>query len=341
MKPYTDLTARQKARRLHRLAIQALEAYDLKISRVSLLGRFTNTLFRVRTRESGRYVVRVCTPGWRTDTDLNSEVLWLEALDRDTDLGAPVPLRARDGRAFVTAEADGVPEPRRCMVMSWIPGVPLGKRLTPANLEHMGTLHARMHAFGAAFQPPEGFTTRRMSSYLARDEPEVLFAESSADAFAGDALAVLMEVRERVQQAYEELYADAAGLRVIHNDLWHDNIKVDRRHRNGCGGLRPLDFEDTVWGYPVQDLAAAIQDLADAVPAESLESAVAALQRGYERVAPWPERVPGEIDVFRAGRALWVANYVAGHQREHLHGHVNWLVPKLRQFLAERAEADG
>jgi Ser/Thr protein kinase RdoA (MazF antagonist) len=228
--------------------------------------------------------------------------------------------------------------PHRCMLMSWIPGVPLGKRLTPANLEYMGMLHARMHAYSATFEPPEGFTTRKLSSYLARDEPEVLFSESCADAFAGESLQILTEVREYVQAGLEELYADPTGLRVIHHDLWHDNIKLDRHHKNDCGGLRPLDFEDTVWGYPVQDLAAAIQDLRDELPPESIKPAVAAFQRGYERLAEWPESIPGEIEWLRAGRALWVANYVARFQRPYLESHLKWLTPLMERFLAGMGE---
>ena len=45
-----------------------------------------------------------------------------------------------------------------------------------------------------------------------------------------------------VNAAYESLYADLNGLRVIHNDLHHDGGKVCR------GILNPLDFEDTVLG---------------------------------------------------------------------------------------------
>jgi Ser/Thr protein kinase RdoA (MazF antagonist) len=326
LKAFTDLTAQGKLRRLRLLALEALKAYELEVERVSLLGSFTNTLFRVRTSEGKSYVLRVCAPGWRTDTDLVSEVLWLQALDRETDLGAPVPLLARDGRALVTASVPGL-IPCRCMLMSWIPGTPLGKRLTEENLEKMGMLHARMHAYGTAFQPPEGFTRRKMSSYLSRDEPEELFAASCAEAFTERSRAVFMEMRTRVQALLEGLYADPSGLRVIHDDLWHDNIKLDR------GRLRPLDFEDTVWGYPVQDLAAAIEDLYADLPEEAFAPAVAALRRGYEQLAPWPERFDGEIDLLRAGRALWVANYVARFERDYLQQHLERAATRWEPLL--------
>lgn len=273
-------------------------------------------------------MVRVCAPGWRTDTDIRSEVLWLEALAAAPEIPAPVPVRSRTGEAFVMATAPGFPAPIRCMVMSWLHGTPLGKRLTEANLAKMGALFAHMHAHGLAFEPPPGFTTRRMSTYLARDESDVLFESGLVDAGTAHEQAVLRQARAIVDQAFADRYADPDGLRVIHNDLWHDNIKVYR------GRLQPLDFEDTIWGYPVQDIAMALQDLMEEVPAAQFESLAAAFRSGYEALALWPERYADEIDVFRAGRMLWVATYVTAHQREHLAAHLAWLAPQLERFLA-------
>jgi Ser/Thr protein kinase RdoA (MazF antagonist) len=124
------------------------------------------------------------------------------------------------------------------------------------------------------------------------------------------------------------LYADPAGLRVIHNDLWHGNIKVHQ------GRLHPLDFEDTIWGYPVQDIAMALQDLMVDVERDAYAPLQIAFRRGYESVCSWPERYESQIDTFRAGRMLWVANYVARFERNYLTEHVEWLAEQFGRFLA-------
>ena len=96
MKPFEELTRRGKARRLREVALHALDQYDLEVTDVRLLGMYTNALFRVRAADGrgvdASYVLRVCAPGWRTLTDLRSEAMWLQALDRDTDIGAPAPV---------------------------------------------------------------------------------------------------------------------------------------------------------------------------------------------------------------------------------------------------------
>ena len=128
--------------------------YDLKVSSLRLVGLFTNALFRVFTADGPSYLLRICAPGWRTDMDLLSEAAWLQALRAEAEIGAPVPVPARSGAFLVEARVEGLTGAQRGMVMSWIPGVLLAKRLTEGNLFEMGALFARLHAFSAHFSPP-------------------------------------------------------------------------------------------------------------------------------------------------------------------------------------------
>ena len=328
MKPFKRLTSRGKARRLRMLALCALEQYALEVRDVRLLAVCTNTLYRVRgtdgTGAEASYVLRVCTPGWRTLTDLRSEAMWLGALGRDTDIGAPVPVAARGGGTLVEARVDGVPGSRHCLLMSWLPGPLLASRLTGANLFAMGALFARLHAHGARFVPPEGFTERRMDHEYARGEEDVLFA--CQEGFTARTRDVLDRAWIEVEGAFERLYA-VPGLQVIHNDLHHENIKLYR------GRLLPFDFEDTIWGYPVQDIAMALQDLMIDVPPEAYDPLLAAFRQGYETRAPWPEGYEGQIDTFRVGRMFWVANYVARYQRKYLREHLDRTAAMFERYL--------
>ena len=77
----------------------------------------------------------------------------------------------------------------------------------------------------------------------------------------------------------------------------------------------------------------ALQDLMSDVEADDFKPLQAALRAGYESLRPWPESYPNQIDVFRAGRILWVANYVARFQRQYLQEHLDRLAPQLECFL--------
>ena len=89
---------------------------------------------------------------------------------------------------------------------------------------------------------------------------------------------------------------------MVHADLHEDNAFIQPD-----GSIAILDFDDCMLGWPVQDLGVTVWALAAHDAFHELEPA---LREGYERVAPWPERVPGEVRVFAAARSLKMANYV-------------------------------
>jgi Ser/Thr protein kinase RdoA (MazF antagonist) len=327
IRPFDELSKRGQAQRLKRLAIQALRQYELEVTSIRLAGLFTNAIFRLCARNGRTYALRVCTPGWRTAEDLASEVMWLLALARDTDIPVPEPYPARHGDFIVEAGAPGVPEMRRCLVMNWLPGSLLGRHLNEANLFKMGLLFAELHDHATHFAPPEGFTQRKMDSIFARGEPNVFFSADCQEGFTPRTRDILRRAGERVTTAFGQLYNDPAGLQVIHNDLHHDNIKLHH------GRLCPLDFEDTIWGYPVQDIAMALQDLMVDVAPDAYMPLRDAFQAGYESSRSWPETYAGQIDTFRAGRMLWVASYVARYEREYLAEFVAWLAERFEDFL--------
>ncbi len=344
MKPYSDS--------LRRLAFTALRHYDLDIRDLRLVGQYTNTLFRARAADGQPYLVRLCRPAWRTLTDLRSEAAWLQSLSQDPRIGAPAPVMARSGD-FVVEFAPGevietglppVPdlagllpgsrgEPRRCMVTTWIPGVSMAKRMTEENFAEMGVLFARLHEQALKFAPPPGFTTRRMDAIYARGEVDELFGERFHSAFTSRSREVYLRTRQVVEDAYRRLFGEP-GMRVIHNDLWHGNIQVQRAGRLRSGPrLHPLDFEDIIWGYPVHDLAMALFDLSREVPPGDFERLRACLRAGYESCLPWPESAPAQLDTFRAGRMIWVTNFVALYEEPYLEQHIAWNARVFEKFL--------
>ena len=76
-----------------------------------------------------------------------------------------------------------------------------------------------------------------------------------------------------------------------------------------------------------------MQDLMDDQPPEQYEPLFNAFRRGYERLCPWMEQYEGEMDTFRAGRMLWVANYVARVEGEYFADFIQRRLPMMRAFL--------
>jgi Ser/Thr protein kinase RdoA (MazF antagonist) len=322
MKPYSDLSHTGKLRRLRGLAVTALAQYDLANPEIAYFGFDTNLLYQVTATSGERFMLRLAAPGWRTFDDLRSEAMWLDALRRETTIPVPRVVPAKSGEYVLPISRPDVPKTWNATLMSWIPGRLLGHSLTERNLEKMGALFAELHQHGAAWHPPAGFTTRRFEHWLSRDEENVIVsAGASLDALPAHSRDLLERMHRHVESAYAAI--DRSDLRVIHCDLWHDNIKYYRDE------LHPLDFEDTVWGFRAHDIAMAMLDLLEATNEARYAELLAAFWRGYKIHLALPD---DRIEPFQIGRLLWKINWVACYEPESLTKMIKRHIPVFEHY---------
>ena len=317
-----------RLRRLHRLAQDAIEQYDLDEPLIEFHVFETNLLYRVTTRSGTKYILRLASPGWRTLSDLESESMWLDALRRDTDIPVPRVIRTRSGDGVFPAAMPEVPTPWNATLMSWLPGRILGRYLSTNNIEKLGRLFAQLHEHGATWTPPSRFTKRRFEHWLSRGEPNLLIGNASD---AGPAIAATipeshLELLWKVHTCVEEAYAEVerSDLRVIHCDLWHDNVKLRR------GVLAPFDFEDTIWGFRAHDIAMAMLDLLEDTDDSRYPALLAAFRRGYESKLEWPNVA---IEPFYLGRLLWIMNWTVRFRPDWLSNSVRKHVPIFENYF--------
>jgi Ser/Thr protein kinase RdoA (MazF antagonist) len=245
-------------------------------------------------------ILRLGYPDWRTFEDLKAEALWLSALARDTDIGAPKVIPSKGGELVLPVSSSNVPGTWHATLMSWVEGRSLMHWLTPLNMERIGELFAKLHIHGSQWQPPSNFTQRRFDRYMSRGEPDELFNDQVLSGLSEIQRYTLLNARNRVESEYRSL--DSSDMRVIHCDLWHENIKIHK------GRLHPFDFEDTVWGYRLHDLAMGMLDLLETVGNDGYPYLLQSVKTGYERLLRWPE---GSMEALQMGRMLWVLNWKA------------------------------
>jgi Ser/Thr protein kinase RdoA (MazF antagonist) len=310
---YGELSRTGKLRRLRALAEKALACYELDDPGVRFHGYETNLLYRVTERSGRRLMARLASPEWRTLVDLQSEAMWLNALSRDTSIPVPRVLPNRSGAMVTTATAAGVPVPWNVSLMTWVPGRSLGRYLSEGNLEKMGALFAALHGHGASWKRPPGFTTRRFEHWLSRGEPNLIITS--------DAPPILHRMHEAVEAAYARI--DRGDLRVIHCDLWHENIRLHR------GRLCPFDFEDTILGFRAHDIAMGMLDLLEETGDDEYPRLLAAFRRGYEACEKWPT---DPIEPLQIGRLLWTLNWVARNQPKWTNYAIERHMPVFEEF---------
>ncbi|MBU0595839.1 GNAT family N-acetyltransferase, partial [Candidatus Bipolaricaulota bacterium] len=336
MKPFHELTFLGQARRLRPLAMEALRRFGVDPRSMKQLTAATNTVFRVDRETGAPLVLRMTSPkSCHTPEVIRSEVAWLHALSEETDIGLPEPVPTANGHFVVTVRGEGIPGDRHCALFRWVPGAMLDDRLTPRNVERHGRLSAKLHEHGSRFRPPPGFRIRTYDSVFpysdpafAGFEPIVLF-DLGKDLMPPERKDAFRHAHDRIRTIIDRLFAEAEE-QVIHNDLHVWNVKVTRSR------IYALDFEDLLWGHPIQDLGTTLFYYS---ANERREELLAAFRRGYESARAWPEHRPGDLDAMIAGRAILLANFVAASEdasdRALAPEYLARTEARLRRFLGE------
>ena len=267
-------------------AREALAHYDgLADARVRLLARAHNTLFRV---DDG-FVLRVHDSQEHSLAEIASELTWLDALCRDTDLIVPRPVRNRAGD-WVTG---------RCTLLHWVPGRMQANRPRLVHFARVGRTIAALHEHADRWEPPDGFTRTHWTA-------DALFGETGFIGAPG------VNPWKLLPKEHETVYrqgADAARAAMAELDDPPHLIHADLHLWNTLfhdGRACAIDFDDTGFGLWGNDFAAALSypRKLDAWP-----RILDAFCRGYADVRPVPREHIERLDALIAGRlaglALW------------------------------------
>jgi Ser/Thr protein kinase RdoA (MazF antagonist) len=295
---FASLSRRRQLSRLRRLGRTALMSYGLENVRLALQRFEHNTTFRVDA-PSRRFLLRINRPEVHTAGTIASEMAWLTALRRDTDLPVPDPVAALDGSMVVLADDPGVTEAHACILLRWLDGRFIHHRLTPAHVRGVGTLAGRLQEHSATWRPPRGFVRPRIDTLtneakrnsitgsaalaLSGDHPSQRDAERAVGLVGNLVSAQDAAVVERaldVVWATTRKLATSEGFGLVHGDLHHENVLY---WRDDVGAI---DFDDCGWGFHLYDLAVTLSELDDRPRYTEMR---AGLLEGYADVGHLPD----------------------------------------------------
>lgn len=328
MKPFSELTARGQALRLRQLAINALEHYPIEAERVTLIGNDWNCTFRIETTNGKKYFMRVNVPEY-TLAQTRSELLWMDYLRSQTDITVPMPLQTIEGDYVAVASAEGVPEPRQCVVFSWVRGHTL-EDITHEMAIQWGHIAARLHRYAAAFRPPPDFTRMVYDDiFYFNTDAVIMFRDEHRWLMKGKKRPALFQRGiERVQAEIDWLFDSGEPPRLLHGDLHLFNVMTFHKR------LAVIDFEDMVWGYPVQDIGISMHHVHRR---DDFEAIKAAFIEGYTSLEPWVEQREGQLEAMMLARQLNLFNltlHITDRDYEHyLIDLANDVERRLKRYL--------
>jgi Ser/Thr protein kinase RdoA (MazF antagonist) len=314
------------------LAEAALVPYDLDRVKLTLINPIENTTYRVDAASDQRYCLRIHRPGGDVAM-IRSELLWLAAIRRDTDLVVPDPVVASDGALVTSTTVDGVPGARWCVLFRWVEGhfVHHLQQLSLDMIARVGAFMARLHQHAAQWTPPPDFVRGRIDHETLRAPAFVAvgLAKGTPLLTKGDVAIITTTIR-RVAITLQELGEESAAFGLIHADLVPANYLFHN------GEVRGIDFDDCMWGHYLYDIAIALRALEDRGNYRALRTAF--LDR-YGTIRPLASDAEVHLDTFLAMshvvRLIWVVEHVDHPAyRDWAPAFVTRSMQKLRAFLS-------
>ena len=288
---------------LYAIARQSLPRWGLRPDAIELVSRSENTVFRLDMPDGQRYALRIHRPGYHTLPELESELLWTQALN-DAGIRVPVGVRTLDGPGYATIPTPDGESSRAVGLVNWLEGELLSSVIEaetdePTIVEHfrqIGQVLAAMNNQASEWTPSAGFTRHAFdvpgyvgeSPFWGRfwDIPPLTAAQRE----------LLSRAREGIRETLSAYGKDRGTYSMIHADLHAHNILIDP-----SGALQAFDFDDAGFGWHQYDLAVVLFGLEELPYFDAITDA---LVDGYRSMRPFNDEALSLLPLFLLIRRL-------------------------------------
>jgi Ser/Thr protein kinase RdoA (MazF antagonist) len=289
------------------IARRALAEYDLQGCTLAFIRHSDNVTFKVDKPGTGTFLLRIHIPitlamgAHGADPEaINSELLWLEALSRDTDLVLQKPVRNQAGELVtrIPGEEDGGFV--NCTLLHWLAGQPYHRDLESVHTaSQIGIILAKLHHHASQWEVPEGFKRPlRDRAYFERMlnglRPALADGRISPTDYAEfeTSIRILGEQMRRLRD-------DRQTCGIMHADAHKGNLLYQ------AGEIRLIDFSFCAWGNFMFDLGICLSDMKQELYPAFLKS--------YSDLRSLPEGYAELIEGFFVGGmvgtfSFWVPN---------------------------------
>lgn len=256
-----------------------------------LIKQRENAVFEVRLADGRKAALRLHRPGYKTRSEIRSELTWMQALS-EAGFPAPRPIVTRGG-TLVHALESGL----LATMITWVEGTAIGSSEeplagTPADqaelFSRIGALLADLHTIADGLGFPPDFT-RPSWDRDALTGPDPLWGRYWQNPILdADERRLILAARDAAR-ARMLARAGCADVGLIHADALRENIFV-----NGTR-LTLIDFDDSGFGDRLYDLATALsQSLDDANIGGQRQGLIA----GYRSHRPLSEEANTMLPIF-------------------------------------------
>lgn len=280
---------------------KALEKYDLDVVKTDFFCQYTNVFYKIHDSAGKVYGMKICQEQSNKLEDNLCEVFFLSQLSDKVDFPVPQIVKSKDGMGVTLISSDVFDIPKRTILYKWIEGKEFEANRSVELFFELGRAMAQLHKATDGVSIPEKIKPKKWDNvFYFRDEGVVYKNEIFRDGFGNKGIVLYNEAIEfanRHLQSTIEKYP----LILLHGDINPWNVLL-------CEGkLGIIDFEDSILGYPAQDIAVMLYYYRyNKEYKEFKESLIS----GYNSEIPIAKFDEFELEILMIARRLNFINYV-------------------------------
>jgi len=310
------------------LAHAAMARYPSALQgELRLLCRSENATFVIKSGTQ-RFALRIHRGNYHEKAEIGGELLWLDALRRDTDIVVPEAIPDLAGERVLTLElADG--SQRYAVLFHWIDGEMPTNGVDPRAFQQLGEITARLHRHSRQWRKPDEFE-RIIWDHHTMVSPQSHWGDwRDVQGLRPADHAIVARAVARVGHELADFGKDPQRYGLIHADLRLTNLLLHD------GQTRVIDFDDCGLGWYLHDSAAAISfEEHHPRAAEWVDNWL----QGYERVAHISDEEMALLRTFIIQRRIQMTAWVGTHAETQMaqslgDGWVDHTVRLCRRYL--------
>ncbi|MFK8084246.1 MAG: phosphotransferase enzyme family protein [Granulosicoccus sp.] len=272
--------------------------------RVTLLTVSENATFLI-TDASGKscYVVRVHRPNYHTVSEIQSELLWIEALRKAQVVLTPKPIPLLTGNTIASFnDGDDI---RYMVAFEFMQGSePSPDQSLASGFRQLGAITARLHHHTLHWETPGNFARKTWNFETTIGAAPHWGHWDQSPGLTDKGKMLLEKTGNTIRSRLDAYGSESDRFGLIHADLRLANLLVD------ADNLAVIDFDDCGFGWYVYDFAAAISFMEEDPQVPDL---LQAWVSGYREIADLSKDDEEMIPTFIMLRRLMLTAWLATH----------------------------
>lgn len=249
----TDEHRRSLLIRARKVALSALQQYDLEWDRIQFIQLSDTITYKIETSSAECYLLRIHSERLSQE-EIRSELVFLQALNQSADLHVPEGIASCNGSYVLEIDTEeGYRRPYVTM-MRWVDGQHTTGPLTDNGVYNMGVMMAKLHEEAVKFVPPSDFFRPVWGADNFKREMAKL-ERYYACFLSEDAWKSYQAAADKILSELAAMYQNVQNYGLIHADLHTGNIVFNDDNPY------PIDFGRCGYGYFLYDMAGTLVGL--------------------------------------------------------------------------------